>query len=48
MRLDGNALYRHPDYAAMRDIHEEDPLEVEAGKYNLNYGKSQMVTLVAW
>lgn len=39
MRLDGNALYRHADYAAMRDIHEEDPSEVEAGKYNLNYVK---------
>lgn len=39
LRLDGNALYRHPDYAAMRDIHEEDPSEVEAGKYNLNYVK---------
>ena len=39
MRLDGNALYRHPDYAAMRDIFEEDPSEVEAGKYNLNYVK---------
>ncbi|MDO9257290.1 MAG: ADP-forming succinate--CoA ligase subunit beta [Bacteroidales bacterium] len=39
MRLDDNALYRHPDYTAMRDIHEEDPSEVEAGKYNLNYVK---------
>ncbi len=39
MRLDDNSLYRHPDYAAMRDIHEEDPSEVEAGKYNLNYVK---------
>jgi succinyl-CoA synthetase beta subunit len=39
MRLDGNALYRHPDYTAMRDIHEEDPSEVEEGKYNLNYVK---------
>ncbi len=39
MRLDDNALYRHPEYAAMRDIHEEDPSEVEAGKYNLNYVK---------
>jgi succinyl-CoA synthetase beta subunit len=39
MRLDGNALYRHPDYNAMRDVHEEDPSEVEAGKYNLNYVK---------
>jgi succinyl-CoA synthetase beta subunit len=39
MRLDDNALYRHPDYIAMRDIYEEDPSEVEAGKYNLNYVK---------
>jgi succinyl-CoA synthetase beta subunit len=37
--LDGNALYRHPDYAAMRDITEEDPTEVEAGKHSLNYVK---------
>jgi succinyl-CoA synthetase beta subunit len=39
MRLDQNALYRHPDYAAMRDIYEEDFAEVEAGQYNLNYVK---------
>jgi succinyl-CoA synthetase beta subunit len=39
MRLDDNALYRHPDYAAMRDLSEEDPAEVEAGKYQLNYVK---------
>lgn len=37
--LDDNALYRHPDYAAMRDLAEEDPTEVEAGKSNLNYVK---------
>jgi succinyl-CoA synthetase beta subunit len=37
--LDENALYRHPDYAAMRDISEEDPTEVEAGEHNLNYVK---------
>ena len=37
--LDDNALFRHPDLAAMRDINEEDPVEVEAGKYNLNYVK---------
>jgi succinyl-CoA synthetase beta subunit len=37
--LDDNALYRHPDLAAMRDINEEDPVEVEAGQYNLNYVK---------
>lgn len=39
VNLDDNALYRHPDYAAMRDITEEDPTEVEAAKYNLNYVK---------
>jgi succinyl-CoA synthetase beta subunit len=39
MRLDQNALFRHPDYAAMRDIYEEDPAEVEAGAYHLNYVK---------
>jgi succinyl-CoA synthetase beta subunit len=37
--LDDNALYRHPDYAAMRDVLEEDPIEVEAGKHELNYVK---------
>jgi succinyl-CoA synthetase beta subunit len=35
--LDGNALYRHKDYAAMRDKTEEDPIEVEAGEAGLNY-----------
>ncbi|MBL7903824.1 MAG: ADP-forming succinate--CoA ligase subunit beta [Bacteroidales bacterium] len=39
MRLDDNALFRHPDYAAMRDLSEEDPAEVEAGQYHLNYVK---------
>ena len=37
--LDGNALYRHPEYAAMRDISEEDPTEVEAGEAGLNFVK---------
>lgn len=37
--LDDNALYRHPELAEMRDTHEEDPLEVEAGANNLNYVK---------
>ncbi len=37
--LDDNAMYRHPDLAGMRDIAEEDPVEVEAGKYGLNYVK---------
>ncbi len=39
VNLDENALYRHPDIAAMRDITEEDPTEVEAGESNLNYVK---------
>lgn len=37
--LDDNALFRHPDLAEMRDINEEDPVEVEAGNYNLNFVK---------
>ena len=37
--LDGNALHRHPDYAAMRDKTEEDPTEVEADEAGLNYVK---------
>lgn len=39
MNLDDNSLMRHPDLEAMRDIGEEDPTEVEAGKYNLNFVK---------
>ena len=39
MNLDDNALMRHPDVAALRDITEEDPTEVEAGQYNLNFVK---------
>jgi succinyl-CoA synthetase beta subunit len=39
MTLDDNALFRHPDYGSLRDINEEDPLEVEASKSNLNYVK---------
>ena len=35
--VDGNALYRHKDIQAYRDTDEEDPLEVEASQYNLNY-----------
>lgn len=37
--IDNNALFRHKDIAAMRDITEEDPLEVEAGRFDLNYVK---------
>ena len=39
MNFDDNALYRHPELKEMRDIHEEEPLEVEASKYALNYIK---------
>lgn len=39
MNFDDNALFRHPEYAELRDFAEEDPLEVEATKYDLNYIK---------
>lgn len=39
INIDDNALYRHQDILAMRDLHEEDPLEVEASKSHLNYIK---------
>ncbi|MCY3629937.1 MAG: ADP-forming succinate--CoA ligase subunit beta [Bacteroidota bacterium] len=39
LNLDDNALYRHKDLAELRDLHEEDPLEVEAHASNLNYVK---------
>ena len=39
MNLDDNALMRHPDLLAMRDVTEEDPTEVEAGEFNLNFVK---------
>jgi len=39
MTFDDNALFRHADLRELRDITEEDPLEVEASKYNLNYIK---------
>src|SRR5215813_6241338 len=37
MNFDDNALYRHPDIKELRDLGEEDPLEIEASKFNLNY-----------
>jgi len=37
MNFDDNALYRHPEAKEMRDLSEEDPSEVEASQYNLNY-----------
>lgn len=39
MNFDDNALFRHKDILALRDLDEEDPLEIEASKYNLNYIK---------
>jgi succinyl-CoA synthetase beta subunit len=39
VNLDENGLFRHPDIVEMRDVHEEDPTEVEAGEHNLNYVK---------
>jgi len=39
MNFDSNALYRHPNVAALRDEDEEDPAEIEASKYELNYIK---------
>jgi succinyl-CoA synthetase beta subunit len=37
LNFDDNALFRHPDVVAMRDLDEEDPLEIEASKYDLSY-----------
>jgi len=37
LNFDDNAMFRHPDIVAMRDLDEEDPLEIEASKYDLNY-----------
>ena len=39
LNIDENALMRHPDIEALRDVTEEDPTEVEAGQYNLNFVK---------
>ncbi|MFY7653051.1 MAG: AAA family ATPase, partial [Chitinophagaceae bacterium] len=39
MNIDDNALMRHADVASLRDISEEDPTEVEAGQFNLNFVK---------
>jgi succinyl-CoA synthetase beta subunit len=39
LTIDDNALFRHPEIAAMRDVSEEDPVEVEAGSHNLNFVK---------
>lgn len=39
VNFDDNALYRHPEFAELRDLNEEEPLEIEASKFDLNYIK---------
>src|SRR5919112_1297753 len=39
VNFDDNAMYRHKEYAALRDLDEEEPLEIEASKFDLNYIK---------
>ena len=39
VNFDDNAMFRHPDFADLRDINEEEPLEIEASKFDLNYIK---------
>ena len=39
MTFDDNAIYRHPEFKALRDLDEEEPLEIEASKFSLNYIK---------
>jgi len=39
VNFDDNALYRHPEFRDLRDLHEEEPLEIEASKFDLNYIK---------
>ena len=39
LNIDDNAMFRHPEFADLRDLAEEDPLEVEASKFSLNYIK---------
>ncbi|AHX11196.1 succinyl-CoA ligase [ADP-forming] subunit beta [Neorickettsia helminthoeca str. Oregon] len=41
INFDDNAMYRHPDILVLRDLDEEDPQEIEASKYNLNYIKME-------
>jgi len=45
--FDDNAMFRHKDFAELRDLHEEEPLEIEASKFDLNYIKLT-ATLPAW
>ena len=47
INFDDNALFRHPDIVAMRDLDEEDPAEIEASKFDLYYIRST-ATSAAW
>jgi succinyl-CoA synthetase beta subunit len=46
--FDDNALFRHPDIVALRDLNEEDPKEIEASKHALNYIALDGTTSRAW
>ena len=48
MNLDDNAMFRHKDLAELRDLNEEDPLEVEASRFGLNYIKLDGNVACAW
>ena len=48
INFDDNALFRHKEFEEMRDLDEEDDLEVEASKYDLNYIKVQMEISAVW
>ena len=48
LNFDDNALFRHPDIVAMRDLDEEDPLEIEASKYDLSTTSRWTATSAAW
>src|SRR5213076_3597776 len=39
INFDDNAMFRHPDFKDLRDLNEEEPLEIEASKFDLNYIK---------
>ena len=47
MNFDDNALFRHPDIAALRDLDEEDPAEIEASKYDFRMSPWTAIS-VAW
>ena len=42
VNFDDNALFRHPEYAELRDLDEEDPLEIEASKSNLSLSAAKL------